>query len=57
MTTETKKNNYVFNTYCSGRDVESKKIYNQILDILKIANYQELKVIHAFLLSFLKIKS
>lgn len=44
-------------TYCSGRDVESKKAYNQILDILKIANFQELKVIYAFLLSFLKIKS
>ncbi len=44
-------------TYCSGRDVGSKKIYNQILDILKIANSQELKVIYAFLLSFLKIKS
>lgn len=43
-------------TYCSGRDVESKKTYNQILDILKIANFQELKVIYAFLLSFLKIK-
>lgn len=55
MTPTSKKNNYNFNTYCSGQDVELINIYKQILDLLKIANYQELKVIHAFLLSFIKI--
>ena len=40
-----------------GVMLNHKTTYNQILDILKIANFQELKVIYAFLLSFLKIKS
>lgn len=38
-------------TYCSGRD----DIYLQLLDILKLANKHELKVIYMFIISLLKI--